>query len=119
MKKDFEKYLKSVVQEYIPILLLERYTFDYKKGTSNPHALMECKFNYPYLNATILYNDDVINRWKNGQNVKPIIIYELCHIITDPFYAKAMGRFSGADEIEAERELLTDYICNIVVKNNL
>lgn len=119
MKNKFEKYLKSVVDKYIPILFLERYTFEFKDKCENPNSIMECRFNYPYLNATLHYSEKAVKDWEAGKDITPYIVHEMCHIITDPFYAKATSRYVGVEEIRDERELLTDYICNIVIKNKL
>jgi len=38
-------------------------------------------------------------------------------MITDPLYSKACDRYTGKNEIEDERELLTDKIANIITLN--
>lgn len=113
---EFEKYVMGVVNEYVPKLLLQRNTWELKYGCENAKATMECKFNYPYLNVTLHYGDKVIKDWKDGKDVVPYIVHEMCHPITDPLYCKATNRWSTHDEVMDERELLTDYICNIVIK---
>lgn len=114
-----EKYIYGVIEKYQKILLLDKHTFELKYGTKNKEALMECVFNYPYLNVTIKYSDELIKKWQDKDDIIPFVVHELCHPITDPLYAKAEERFCSRNEILDEREKLTDYICNIVIKNNL
>lgn len=114
-----EKEIYAIIKKYQSILLLQRNTFEVKYGTENSHALAECVFNYPYLNVTIKYSDKLVKDWENKKDITPYIIHEMAHVITDPLYAKANLRYSTRSEIEDERELLTDYICNIVVLNKL
>lgn len=113
---ELEKHVMGIIEKYTPILLLQRHTFEIKKGTKNPEALAECIFNYPYLNATIHYSDKCVKEWNEGKDIVPYIVHEMCHLITDPLYAKATSRYVSKDEIEDERENLTDLICNIIIK---
>ena len=57
-----------------------------------------------------------MNVWKNKESLPPFVVHELCHLITDPLYVKASQRYVGDKEIEAERERITDTICNIVLR---
>lgn len=115
-KKQFEKYIYSIINKYVPKLLLQRHIFEVKFGTKDENTLMECKFNYPYLNVTISYSEDTFKKWINKEDVIPYIVHEMCHPITDPLYCKATARYVSKDEILDERENLTDLICNIVLK---
>ena len=117
--KKFEIYLMSVINKYSKILLLDKHTFEVKGELENKNAYLECKFTYPYLDVIITYGEKIIKKWENKEDIVPYIIHEMCHPITDPLYAKSTSRFVSKDEIEDEREKLTDYICNIVVKNKL
>ncbi len=119
MSKDFEKYVYGVIKKYSKILLLDKHTFELKYPTGDAESLMECIFNYPYLNVTVLYSDKVLKKWKKKEDVVPYIVHEMCHPITDPLYSKAVERYVSKNEILDEREKLTDYICNIIIKNNL
>ena len=121
MKGDpkFEKYCLKVIEEYVPKLLLQRHTWEVKYNTENPKSVLECVFNYPYLNITINYGDKVLEKWKKKEDIIPYIVHEMCHPITDPLYCKATNRWSTHDEVKDERELLTDYICNIIIKNKV
>lgn len=117
--KKAEKEIEKVVKKYKDILLLQRHTFNYKYPTASLKAIAECVVNYPYLNVTINYGDMIKEKLKNKEDIAPYIVHEMCHVITDPFYCKAVSLYKSKDELEDERELLTDYICNIVIKNKL
>jgi len=112
-KKDFEAYINAVIKKYKAKLLLHRHIIKAKfdKATS----FMAYGFSYPYLNSFVLYSDKAFEQWVSGENMKPYIIHELCHAITDPLYAKAISRYITNRDIEDERENLTDAICNIVL----
>ncbi len=117
--EDLEKYIMAVIKKYQPVLLLTRNTFELESPTRDPDSYMECVFNYPYLNVTIKYSDKLLKAWQKGKDIVPYIIHEMCHVITDPLYSKATSRYVSKDEILDERELLTDYICNILVINKI
>ena len=116
MNPKFEKYAYGVIKEYSPRLLLERNTWHLNYGVENPESLMECVFNYPYLGVTLNYGDKVLKQWKDGLNVAPAVVHEMCNVITNPLYAKGISRYVSKDEILDERELLTDYIAKIITK---
>lgn len=115
----FEKYIFLIIKQYSKVLLLEQHTFKVRYGTESSDALMECTFAYPYLNITLNYSDKVVEKWKKKEDVIPFIVHEMCHPITDPLYAKTCTRYVSKNEVEDEREKLTDYIANIVLKNKL
>lgn len=119
MDKKFEKYVYSVIKKYQKILLLDKHTFTLHFGLENEKAIMECVFNYPYLNVQLNYGKNVIKDWKDGINIIPYIVHEMCHPITDPIYSKCEDRFISKGELLDERERLTDFICQIVIKNKL
>lgn len=117
--KKLEEYIMKVIKKYSKILLLDKHTFEVKNKIEDKNSMMECVFNYPYLNVTLHYGDKLIESYNKKEDIVPYIIHELCHPITDPLYSKAVSRYVSNYEILDEREKLTDYICNIVVKNNL
>lgn len=47
------------------------------------------------------------------------LIHEYIHPLTDPLYCKARSRYVTHDELNDEREALTDHIANIIIKANL
>ena len=115
-REQFETYLLKVIDEYIPVLLLQKYTFEVKKGVADKKASFESLYHYPYLNVTIKYAESAFKEWKQGIDLIPYIVHEMCHPITDPLYSKAISRYASREEILDEREMLTDHICNIVLK---
>ena len=42
------------------------------------------------------------------------MVHEFCHLLTDGLYTKATKRFASKDEIENERERLTDHITRAI-----
>lgn len=118
-KTELEEYLTKLINKYTKILLLDKHTFELHYGVENKDSLMECVFNYPYLNVTIKYSDKLVEMWRNKKDITPYLVHEMCHPITDPLYSKAISRYVSRDEILDEREKLTDYICNIVIKNKI
>ena len=115
MNKEFEKWVKKQVDYYKPFLdiNLQDIKVEYKKE----QAYIGITCTYPYLEPTILYSDKAVEYWKNKELTKDKILHELCHIITDPFYIKAISRYASKDGVEDERERLTDTIA--VILNNL
>lgn len=118
--KGFEAYIVKTIERFIPILLLQKYTFEVEPiedAGAQPHY--ECSFNYPYLKVSIRYSKRSFEDWRKGVDQTYHIIHELCHVITDPFYAKAVSLYKSKGEIEDEREALTDHICAIVFKQTI
>jgi hypothetical protein len=112
VNKAFEQYIWGLIFKYSPILRLQQFLFEVKR--KNP-AYMGCYLCYPYLNAKIEYSDEAEKDWNDGKDMEHIVLHELCHLLTDPLYCKAFARFVSKEEIEDERERLTDHICNIVL----
>ena len=108
----FEKYLKAKVLEYQKVLGIDMQSIEieYKKDIS----YMQMVYTYPYINPILKYSDNVLRDFKDGKVKDQVIIHELTHILTDPLYAKAASRYVGKDEIEDERERLTDIISTII-----
>ncbi len=109
-----EEEILRLIKEYQSVLLLDRLIFKVHYGLEKDTSLAESAFHYPYLDATIRYGDELVNKVKNKQDITHIILHEMCHSITDPLYSKAMQRLVSRDEIEDERERLTDHIANII-----
>jgi len=117
--KDFEKWALPVLQKIQKKLLLEDYhplTIKYRKEMT---AYAECAIRYPYKSIEIRYSTSLFEDWCKGEDVKNELTHEMCHVVTDPFYCKAVSRYLGKDELEDERERLTDHIANIVLKQEL
>lgn len=118
-RKELELYINKIISKYQNILLLSDRTFDLKYGCEHNSAIAECVFNYPYKNVTIKYSDKLYKMWEKKEDIVPFVVHEMCHCITDELYSKALERFAGKNEIEDARESLTDYMCNIIIKNKL
>lgn len=104
------------------VLLLEDFTpLTIEYGCKSPNAHAECVLQYPYKSITVRYGKDLLDDWcaSKRDEVKAVLIHEMCHPITDPLYCKASERWVGRNEIEDERERLTDHIANIIIKQNL
>lgn len=113
---EFESYVYGVIKRFVPILLMDKHIWLLHFGVEDKDSLMECVYNYPYLNVTINYGEKVVQKWERGEDIIPFIVHEMCHPITDPLYSKATTRYVSRDEINDEREGLTDYICNIALR---
>ncbi|MFA5299604.1 MAG: hypothetical protein WC389_15555 [Lutibacter sp.] len=111
-------YVTKLITERANILGLNIFHFSIEKKETpiEKDTTMQIVFSYPYMYAKIHYFDKTIINWLNGDNLISHVTHELCHMITDPLYGKAVSRFCSVQEIEDERERLTDYISNIVCK---
>jgi len=115
-KTDFENWIKKQVKIYKPVLGLELQEIEIKQGKHTDYLSMDCC--YPYLEPLIRYSDSAFEAWKKGNLPADRILHELCHILTDPLYVKALSRHAGKADIEDERERLTDTI-SIIIRNLL
>jgi len=119
-KKEFELFLANRIKYFTPILLIDSSIISIATPCGKETAWMELQYHYPYLNPTVRYNQKTFDLWAtHPKKVDTFLIHELCHIITDPLYAKATSRYIAKEDMEDERERLTDHICNIIIKNNL
>ena len=119
ISKDFEKWALPIVRKYQKILLLEDHLLTFEQSNTVEGGItMHHLFMYPYKETCIQYGSDALAMWKrkDKKTLKEVIIHELCHSVTDPLYGKATNRFIGRDELNDERERLTDHIANIIVK---
>ena len=112
--KDFINWIHEQVQFYSKPLNLsnQRILVEFGDKTS----FLEITCTYPYLEPTIRFSERAFNEWGEGKMYKDRILHELCHIITDPLYCKAVSRYASKDEIEDERERLTDTLC-VIIRN--
>ena len=77
---------------------------------------LEITCTYPYLEPTIRFSEKAFGEWSEGKMERDRILHELCHMITDPLYVKAIERYVGKNEIEDERERLTDTL-TVIIRN--
>lgn len=117
--KDYEKWIRKMYDKYKAILFIEKYHLKVEKDKDTDRYLAS-EFNYPYLDAKILWSEKSLNDWKkedkNKRNSERRIIHEFCHIITDPFYSVSIN-FPTRTALENERERMTDHIAQIVNKH--
>lgn len=121
-KIEFEKYLMQISLKYQKVLLLEHATLKWTYGTGNKDSYAESWVTYPYLSINLHYSQDMLDKWlknKKDINIVYTVIHELIHTLTDPLYIKGNNRYISKDEINDERERLTDHMANIIIKNNL
>jgi len=113
--KKFETWVRKQVEYYKSYLGLQLLTIEIRKSDTEKYLSIGCR--YPYLEPFIWYSKEAVSEWEAGNLTKKEVLHELCHIITDPLYIKATRRCVTTNEIEDERERLTDTIC--VILNNL
>ena len=111
-KSSFSKWITKQVDFFRSSLCLDRQKISVE--SSDTVNYMEITCTYPYLEPTIRYSRKAEDDWRKGKLDRYRILHELCHIITDPLYVKAITRFAGKSEIEDERELLTDKFAIII-----
>jgi len=114
-KKDFIIWFDNHIKYYKPFLGIDLQEIKIKYDSEVNY--LSIGLSYPYLNPTIYFGEKAFEDFKNNKITKQTVLHELCHILTDPLYVKATQRYVSTDEIEAERERLTDTIGNII--NNL
>ena len=118
MKKDikFEKYAIEKLKKIQKILLLEDF-YPLKIEPSKSRA-SESEFSYPYKSINIRYSQDLLDDFKKKDfvSVNAVLVHEMFHPVTDGLYSKATDRYVTKNEIEDERERLTDHLANIISK---
>jgi len=114
--KKFEKWIRKQIDYYLPILELNLNKVDIRQDNEQEYLGLSCT--YPYLDPRITYSDSALASWNKGEMKKDRILHELCHIITDPLYVKAIQRHTSKQEILDERERLTDTISAIIRKQD-
>ena len=117
-RKEFEKWARGVVDKYRKVLLVQDHVFsiEYVEGLRNS-SMMEHTNMYPYKTCHLKYGDTAMRYWKNGEKeeLRQVLIHELCHDITDPLYMAGAERHITCDTLANERERLTDHIANIII----
>lgn len=119
--KAFEAWAMPVLQKLQTVMLLHDHAPLKIELKQKMKALAEFQISYPYKSLHIRYSPDVLEMFekKEFEELKGVLSHELSHALTDPLYCKATNRYVGKQEIEDERERLTDHIANIVLKNKL
>lgn len=113
-EKEYIKWIHKMYEKYKAVLFIEKYHLKTKKIEN---GYLASEFNYPYLDIEIQYTQEAINTWlKDKKDHERRMIHEFCHTITDPFYNVAI-ECSTRQQIEHERERLTDHVAQIVNKH--
>jgi len=116
-EKQLIKWIEEMYHKYKGVLFIEKYHLKVKKDEDKDPCYLGSQFNHPYLDITILYSPEFLKDWqKNKKDAERRIIHEFCHTITDPFYSVVI-KFPTKQDIENERETLTDHIAQIVNKH--
>lgn len=120
--KKFEQWALPIIKKITKVLLVEHFypvKLEWQERIRDG-ATAGFAFSHPYQSLTILYTDGLLKDWKNDKNDAIMVLtHEVCHALTDPLYNAGFMRFSSKEQIEDEREKLTDHLANIVLKNNL
>ncbi len=122
MRLKFEKWANSELLKIQGILLLNHFTLQpISSKIESKSARAECKLNYPYKDINVCYSEELMKEWEEGKvgDVFQILVHEMCHPLTDPLYCVGMERMVSKDQMENEREALTDHIANIIIKNSI
>jgi hypothetical protein len=102
--------------KYKAVLFIEKYHLKIEKDLDKDRYLAS-QFNYPYLDAKILYSEKYLNDWqKNKLDAERRLIHEFTHIVTDQFYSVVIN-WPTKQAIEDARERLTDHIAQIINKH--
>jgi len=112
-EKEFIKWIEEQIDFYKPFLGIELQNIKVEKDLIDTPYLT-ILVTYPYLDPTIRFGKTAIHDFQNGKLKKDRILHELCHILTDPLYCKSLQRIVSKEEIEDERERLTDTIAAII-----
>jgi len=118
-EKDFVAFLEKRISHWKKLLFLERYTFSIQRKTRQSDSYMEIHVNYPYLNSALYYSKESLNDFiqnKDKEQLENAIVHEMIHTITEPLFDKSIRRFVSKDEMNDEREILTDLITSIAIK---
>ena len=119
LKKDiFMEAMDGMIIDYKDALGLRNYHIGHdERDTGDQYLSME--FTYPYTCGTIFYSPDFkkqLTEDPSHPELKRRVLHEMCHIITDPLYAKALNRHCSRSELEDERERTTDVIANAIFR---
>ena len=111
-EKKFIAWIEKLVKHYAPIMGLTLYKITARKRDSEKYIAMTNR--HPYQDNEILFTEKAMLDWEKGILGEQEIIHELCHILTDPLFNKATNRYVGQDDLNEERENLTDRIAIII-----
>lgn len=112
--KKFEVWANAELVNIQKILKMDSYRLDKIKPSEDNAS--RCKYRYPYREIEISYSKGLIEDFHKGnkQYCRDVLIHEMFHAVTDPFYTKGISRYISKDDMEDEREHLVDHLTNIV-----
>ncbi len=109
------KKINSLVKKYKKVLYLDDWEFNIKMADDNDGAAAWIKPDPVYKHANLTVDHCA---FKPPNNIENIIKHELCHCLTETLYRYCIdflnGRFRGPNDIEDQRELLTDKISKLI-----
>jgi hypothetical protein len=116
--KEFESWANKELAKWQKVLLMHDFSLNPIEPSKTDASQAMCR--YPYKEINIKYSNDLFVEWKknNKKYVTGVLVHELAHSITDPLYCKALQRLVSKEEIEDERERLTDHITNVVLRTS-
>ena len=119
LQKEFEAWAMPRLLKIQKILLLEHFQpIDLKYDPKS--SVASCHHSYPYNSIRIYYSNQELREFKEDKkSLMGTLIHEMAHPLTDPLYHVGVNRYVTGQQIENEREKLTDHIANIVLKNGL
>jgi hypothetical protein len=115
-EKEFIEWIEKQIRYYKPILGLNLQRIKAEKDSGTEY--LSIGVTYPYLDPTVSFSEKALKDFTGGKIPKDRILHELCHAITDPLYCKSVSRYVSKNEIEDERERLTDKL-TVIIRNLL
>lgn len=111
-KKDLHAEVRKLWGKYSKILHLTEFKPEFKID-DNIEAMAQVSVSYPYKSPLVTLNSiKLIDAPKEER--EQVMIHEFIHLLTNPLYAKATTRYVSRNEVEDEREALTDHLTSIV-----
>lgn len=119
-KRTTKKQVIKLIDELQDTLLLQSWGFVlvFSKAHEDDGAVATCRADHVYKRAVItIYKDAFVA----PNDIKHIIIHELCHCITEPLYVYCVDLLNGKlrthTDILDQREVMTEHIAKIISRN--
>jgi hypothetical protein len=113
-KQQAKKWIEQKAEKYKQTLFLSGYNLNVEYKNTND-SIMRARPTFPYKEMCLEFGDEMINEIRtNKKQAERIVLHEVVHTLTDPLYIKGTRRFISDQEIEDEREALTDKITMIL-----
>jgi len=113
-QKQFEDWANKELKRLQSVLKLDSYRLEKIKPSGDDAS--RCIYRYPYREIHVEYSEKLLEDFFGGNKryCIDVLVHELFHAVTDPFYSKAVSRYISKDDMEDEREHLVDHLTNIV-----